>query len=183
MFDVDQFVRDCGAALDEAQPHLAVKEVLERAVRDATSVADALPPVRAEIVPLHVSPELTVLKVVWAPGMSFRPHNHLMWAAIGLYGGREDNVFYRRAPEGLKVTSTKALHTGDVALLGPDVIHGVSNPLATYTGAIHVYGGDLPSRAGRSEWDEQTFAEVDYDFERTVRYFEDANGPLDTLRC
>ena len=43
---------------------------------------------RRSIFPFHV---------VWAPGMRIRPHDHLMWAAIGLYAGQEDNTFYRRA--------------------------------------------------------------------------------------
>jgi predicted metal-dependent enzyme (double-stranded beta helix superfamily) len=175
MFDLERFVHDCRAAIGEPQPHLAVREVLERAVRDPDAVAEALPPQRAAITPLHVSPELTVLEVVWAPRMSFRPHNHLMWAAIGLYGGQEDNLFYRRGEQGLVASGGRQLRTGDVAVLGKDTIHAVTNPLGSFTGALHVYGGDLPSRPGRSEWDERTFEEVDYDFARTVRYFEDAN--------
>jgi predicted metal-dependent enzyme (double-stranded beta helix superfamily) len=91
MFDVDQFVHDCRAARTESQPAVAVKEVLQRVVQEPSSVATALPAERAAIAPLHVSPELTVPEVVWAPRMSFRPHNRLMWAAIGLYGGQEDN--------------------------------------------------------------------------------------------
>ena len=178
MFDVEEFVHDCTTALREAQPTLAVKEILQRAMSDPDLVAAALPPDRAEIAPLHVSAELTVLKVVWAPGMSFRPHNHLMWAAIGLYGGREDNVFYRRSGEGLAVSGGKELRTGDVALLGDDTIHSVKNPLRTFTGALHVYGGDLPARPGRSEWTDATLEEIAYDFDRTVRYFDDANRQL-----
>ena len=141
-------------------------------------VAAALPPQRAEIVPLHVSPELTVLKVIWAPRMSFPPHNHLMWAAIGLYGGQEDNRFFRRSGGGLALSGTRELRTGDVALLGENTIHAVTNPRQSFTGAIHVYGGDLPARTGRSEWDDETFQESDYDFACTVRYFEDANRQL-----
>src|SRR5687767_12786284 len=96
MFSVEEFVADCRAAIAADVDLVGVKRVLERAVGDPAAVAAALPVERAEILPLYVSPELTVLKVVWAPGMSFRPHNHLMWAAIGLYMGQEDNVFYRR---------------------------------------------------------------------------------------
>ena len=180
MFDVEEFVHDCTTALEETQPTLAVKDVLERVMSTPDLVAAALPAERAEIVPLHVAPELTVLKVVWAPGMFFRPHNHLMWAAIGLYGGQEDNVFYRRSDQGLALSGGRELRTGDVALLGDDTIHSVTNPLQAFTGALHVYGGDLPSRAGRSEWEDETFEEVDYSFERAMRYFEDANNRLGT---
>ena len=30
--------------------------------------------------------------------MTIMPHNHLMWAVIGVYSGREDNIFWRRVP-------------------------------------------------------------------------------------
>jgi predicted metal-dependent enzyme (double-stranded beta helix superfamily) len=172
MFDLDEFVAACVDAAAEREPRAAIKEVLERAVQRPDEVAEALPATRAELLPLHVSDELTVLKVVWAPGMRFRPHNHLVWAAIGLYGGEEDNTFYRRCGDGLEVAGGRALETGDVALLGEHTIHAVENPRRTHTAAIHVYGGDVTRLAGRSEWDESTGEEVDYDFVRTRRYFE-----------
>jgi predicted metal-dependent enzyme (double-stranded beta helix superfamily) len=171
MFDIDEFLAGCTEAVAETEPRLAVKQVLERAVQHPEQVAQALPATRAELVPLYASPQLSVLKVVWAPGMRFRPHNHLMWAAIGLYGGQEDNSFYRRAGEGITCSGGRTLRTGDVALLGDDTIHAVANPRQTYTGAIHVYGGDITTRPGRSEWDDDDGHEVDYDFERTRNYF------------
>lgn len=177
MFDVDELVSGCIEAMAETEPRLAVKEVLERALQDPDQVAQALPATRAELVPLHASEDLSVIKVVWAPGMRFRPHNHLMWAAISLYGGQEDNTFYRRSGEGVVVSGGRELQTGDVALLGDDTIHAVTNPRRTYTGAIHVYGGDITQRPGRSEWDDDSGQEVDYDFERTRRYFEDFQVP------
>lgn len=45
--------------------------------------------------------------------------------------------------------------------LGDDTVHAVANPPTTFTGALHVYGGDITKRPGRSEWDEQTGSEVD----------------------
>lgn len=79
-----------------AQPRLAIRDVLAEAVRDPAAVAAALPPTRAEIVRVHLTPQLTILKVVWAPGMTLGPHDHRIWAAIGVYSGGEDNSFYRR---------------------------------------------------------------------------------------
>jgi predicted metal-dependent enzyme (double-stranded beta helix superfamily) len=107
--------------------------------------------------------------------MRFRPHNHLMWAAIGMYGGQEDNAFYRRIGTGLAESGGQQLRASDVLLLGADTIHAVTNPLRTFAGAIHVYGGDITTRVGRSEWDEERGEEIPYDFERTRRYFEAAN--------
>ena len=172
MFEIDEFLSDCIQAMDDAEPRLAVKEVLQRAMRQPEQVSRALPATRAELVPLHASERLSVLKVVWAPGMRFRPHNHLMWAAIGLYGGQEDNTFYRRAGDGIIESGGRELLAGDVALLGDDTIHAVSNPREVFTGAIHVYGGNITARPGRSEWDDDNGAELDYDFERTRRYFD-----------
>jgi predicted metal-dependent enzyme (double-stranded beta helix superfamily) len=175
MFDVDQFVADCRAAVARDDALRSIKEVLERAMSTPGAVVNALPLERAEIVPLHVSAEVTVLKVVWAPGMSFRPHNHLMWAAVGLYAGQEDNTFYRRGPGTIEESGGRQIRVGEVALLGSDTIHAVTNPLQSYAGAIHVYGGDLPRATGRSEWTEPSLEEVAYDFDRTVRYFAAAN--------
>lgn len=180
MFDIEELIGECRRALAEAQPRLAIKEVLERAMSAPEQVARALRPDRAEAVPLYVSDDLSVLHAVWAPGMHFRPHNHLMWAAIGIYGGQEDNTLYRRIGSGITVSGGRELHTGDVALLGDDTIHAVANPRRTFTGAIHVYGGDITARPGRSEWDEATFEEVAYDFERVKRTFGEANSEAES---
>ena len=123
-----------------------MQEVLERAVRNPAEVAAALPATRAEIVPLHVQDDLTVLNVVWAPGMRIWPHNHLMWADIALYGGQEDNTFFRRTGGRVEAAGSRQLRTGDVAALGHETIHSVANPCRAFTGAIHVYGGDITSR-------------------------------------
>jgi predicted metal-dependent enzyme (double-stranded beta helix superfamily) len=176
VFDIDEFVADCTIAIKEAQPRLAIKELLERAVRHPEEVARALPATRAEVVPLYTSDDLTVMKVVWSPGLSFGPHDHRMWVAVGMYGGREDNTFSRRSGPGIVESGGQELSAGDVALLGDDAIHAVVNPLRAYTGALHVYGGNLPARSDRSEWDLATQTESSFDFERVTRQFEEANA-------
>ena len=45
---------------------------------------------------LHRAPDLTVLDVIWVPNQVTLPHDHRMAAVIGMYLGREDNVFWRR---------------------------------------------------------------------------------------
>jgi predicted metal-dependent enzyme (double-stranded beta helix superfamily) len=175
MFELDEFVADCVAARAETDPRRAIKDVLARAVSDGPAVARRLPAERAEIQRLHVSEDLTVIKVVWAPGMEIFPHDHRMWAAIGIYGGQENNAFYRRTPDGVVASGGKELREGDVALLGDDTIHAVANPKMTYTGAIHVYGGDFFTQP-RSEFDPVTFDEMPYDVERALALFEAANA-------
>jgi predicted metal-dependent enzyme (double-stranded beta helix superfamily) len=178
MFDLDEFLVDCRAAVRSQEPVLAVQDVLLRAVSDPRSVTDTLAVTQAELVPLHVDADISVFKAVWAPHMRIRPHNHLMWAAIALYQGEEENTFYRRTEDGIVPASARVIATGEVALLGPDTIHAVANPSGSFSAGIHVYGGDLMHRVDRSEWDDAN-VEVPTDFDRTLRYFAEANAALE----
>lgn len=175
MFDPDTFVADCISACGENEPLRAVKELLARAVSAPDALAAALPPDRAGITALHVSPELTVLKVVWGPGMTLGPHDHCMWAAIGLYTGGEDNAFFRRSGPSLVESGGRELRPRDVCLLGDDAVHSVTNPTAIHAGAIHVYGGDFFATP-RSEWRGSPYREEPYDVERVLARFEAANA-------
>jgi predicted metal-dependent enzyme (double-stranded beta helix superfamily) len=175
MLDLDAFIDDCVAARREAEPHRALKETLARAVSEPAQLAAALPPERAGLIRLHVSPDLTVLNVVWAPGMTFGPHDHRMFAAIGIYSGGEDNSFFRRGEASLVDAGGRSLRPSDVCLLGDDVVHAVANPTNQYTGAIHVYGGDFFTTP-RSEWRGEPYREEAYDVERAIAYFEAANA-------
>ena len=179
MFETERFVADCRAAFAEDATHKAVREVLASAVSDPAAVLNGLgQPKRAEIQKLFHSDALTIINVVWAPGMMVMPHNHRMWAVIGIYTGREDNVFWRRVkgtPNKIEAAGAKALSAMDAEPLGADIIHSVINPIDKLTGAIHIYGGDFFA-AERSEWDSMTLREHLTDGERTRRVFEDANA-------
>jgi predicted metal-dependent enzyme (double-stranded beta helix superfamily) len=174
MFDVDDFVARCRDAAAETESRAAIRDVLLRALSDPEALADALPPTRAEIVRLYVSPELTVLKVVWAPGMTLGPHDHRMWATIGVYSGGEDNKFYRRAGTSLTESGGRSLRPGDVCLLGSDAVHSVTNPTTEFAGAIHVYGGDFFTKP-RSEWRGDPLEEQPHDVGRLLATFAEAN--------
>lgn len=184
MFDIDQFVSDCRAALKDRASQAAVREVVARAVSDPVEILKALgAPQRAEIQKLYRSEDLTILNVIWAPSMMLLPHNHRMWAVIGIYTGREDNIFWRRVPgvPGGKVEAAgaRSLCEKDAVQLGHDIIHSVSNPIPRLTGAIHVYGGDFFG-VPRSEWDAETLLEQPCDGDRMARRFEQANERLKT---
>ena len=68
-FDLDRFIADCRDAFAEDPPQKAVRELVARAVADPARCCDALgEPRRARgSAGCYVSPELTVLNVVWAP--------------------------------------------------------------------------------------------------------------------
>jgi predicted metal-dependent enzyme (double-stranded beta helix superfamily) len=178
MFAVDDFVGDCLDALHTAGGHggAAVKEVVERAVSDPAAIEAALgPPAAAAVFSTWFrSDELTVLHVVWPPDVDLLAHDHKMWAAIGLYGGREDNRFFRVLPEGdLEVRDTKTLEAGDTTLLGNETVHAVANPSAAWTGAIHVYGGDY-FVSGRRMWPDPRRPAIEFDASRVMSVLEEA---------
>lgn len=101
MFDVARFIADCEAAIATDRGRNAVREVLEAAISDPEGMVAVMgKPKRAGVQPLHRSPRLTILHIVWPPSFTQTPHNHLIWAEIGVYSGREDNIFWRRcAPD------------------------------------------------------------------------------------
>ena len=96
MFDLDRFIEDC---LSLSRGEHAPKRVLERmreAVADPDAIKRAVAPLDAKVgvldAPLYRSPELTVLNVTLRPGVLSIPHDHRMWAVIGIYGGEDRHL-------------------------------------------------------------------------------------------
>jgi len=177
-FDRDGFIEDCVAANREQDGQSAVREVLQRAISDANAVLVGLgTPARAGLDVLLRSPTLTIFAAHWAPRMSLPAHDHRMWALIGLYTGREDNIFWRRDPDGIKAVAANVLFTGDVATLSADAMHSVTNPLLRFTGGIHIYGGDFFNMP-RSQWNPETLAEEPSDGATIRAMFERENERL-----
>jgi predicted metal-dependent enzyme (double-stranded beta helix superfamily) len=179
-FDLDQFISHCRKAVTEDAPQAAINEVLAQAVSDGSSILHALgEPKRAEMQKLYQRNDLTILNVIWAPWMTLLPHNHKMWAVIGIYTGREDNIFWRRLPADaggkLEAAGAKAPCEKDTVRLGHDIIHSVTNPIPRLTGAIHIYGGDFFG-VPRNEWDSETLLEQACDGQKMLRRFEEANA-------
>jgi predicted metal-dependent enzyme (double-stranded beta helix superfamily) len=179
MFDSHEFISDCRGALRESTPERAMREVVARAVAEPSAILRALgEPTRAEIQRVYHAPELTILNVIWAPYMTLMPHDHRMWAVIGIYSGREDNIFWKRVGDReqgrIEAAGARALSNRDVVPLGRDIIHSVTNPIPRLTAALHVYAGDFFEQE-RSEWDPETLVERPYDVQKAQRLFEEAN--------
>ena len=111
--------------------------------------------------------------MIWPPLISLLPHNHNMWASIGIYTGRENNIIWDRNNSIIKPTSAAALSAKDVYRLPDDVIHSVTNPITRFTGAINIYDGDY-FKPGRSEWDAETLRERPFDIENARVEFKKA---------
>ncbi len=175
-FEKDRFVAEVRGANRESDAQAAVAEVLKRAIATPAAVLATLgEPATAGIHVLYKDSGLTILNVIWAPLMVLLPHDHNMWATIGIYTGREDNITWRRAGSVIEATGAAALSTRDVLSLPNDVIHSVINPIERLTGAIHIYGGDFFA-PGRSEWDAATLKQRPFDLGNALRTFREADA-------
>jgi predicted metal-dependent enzyme (double-stranded beta helix superfamily) len=175
-FSRERFVEDCVAAHRSADGQAAVEEVLARAVSNHRQVlAELGAPREAGLDVLHRSASLTIFAAKWAPQMNLPAHDHRMWASIGIYVGREDNILWRRNDRGIEAYGAKVLFPGDVAALAADAIHSVTNPLQSYTAGIHIYGGDFFDTP-RSQWSQETLAEERSDGDVIKAMFERENA-------
>jgi predicted metal-dependent enzyme (double-stranded beta helix superfamily) len=181
VFDVDALLAELVACNDESDPRRAVHDALARTLATPGAVADALAPDAGGIELLHHTRDLTVINIAWAPHMRLMPHDHRMWAVIGIYGGREDNQFFRRTADGLDPTNDRRLDAGDVCALGAQTIHAVTNPTSRLAGAIHVYGGDFVNQP-RSQWGPGDLVERPFSMDTLGRQFVEANEAAGLVR-
>ncbi|MEH6355216.1 MAG: hypothetical protein V7760_04225 [Marinobacter sp.] len=181
--EIERFIADCITANEETDAQAAVNEVLARAVSAPAAVLAALgDPAKAGLNVLLSSPTLTIFAATWTPQMNLMPHNHLMWANIGIYTGREDNIFWKKTPDGIKAFGANALFVKDTAMLSEDALHSVTNPLQRFTGGIHIYGGDFFDTQ-RSQWNSETLEEEPSDGTRIREIFHRENERLGLPRC
>ena len=181
-FLIPTFIDQCVAALNADDPQTVIAQLLREALSDpATVLATLGSPEQAAVQRLYVADDLTITNITWTPKMTLPPHTHNMWAVIGVYTGREDNIFWRRihqhATGNIEAAGAKSVAAGDVITLDEHVIHSVTNPTPLFTGAIHVYGGNF-FEMERSEWDTVSLTESVYDTETRMALFDDENALL-----
>jgi predicted metal-dependent enzyme (double-stranded beta helix superfamily) len=184
VFEKEQFVSDIRAAMAEGDAQDAVYEVVQRAITDPTGIIKALgAPGKGRSDQLYMDADLTVTNVVWGSEMWVPPHDHTMWAVIGVYQGQEDNTFWREEQAGLQKQGGAELKTGDVRKLGENAIHSVKNPSSTQLcGAIHVYGGDFfGAIPQRHSWDPESLERGPYDYEFINSLRDEANRRMEAL--
>jgi predicted metal-dependent enzyme (double-stranded beta helix superfamily) len=165
MFDVQEFIVSCKQFVGAPDGASRVLDLIRSVVGDAEGIKSAVvsgertSPIRDAS--LFRSSELFVLNATLKPHVKSPPHDHRMWAVIGIYEGQENNIFYRRAAKGLEEIDRREIRAGEAILVGPEVIHAIENPLGSSTLGLHVYG-DLVA-AKRSMWHPGTGEELPYD--------------------
>ena len=167
MFDTEHFVVECLLASSESEPIPALKDVVSRAVSKSAALNARFP------VPmdpdddgiLHRSAELTVTSAIFPRGFTTGIHNHTMPAVIGLWTGSEDNLFYEQTSQGVLLAGSVRIEYGQVLALTTNAIHDVHVPPSSWSGALHVYLGDLIG-VNRSEWSVASMDAVPFDGEK-----------------
>ncbi len=115
------------------------------------------------------SPNLTMMRICFCPGLRTPPHDHSTWAAILMLSGRERNTMYRRCPlHGLDCTGDIVLDPGSVFRMDGDAIHVAECATNEPAVALHVYGGDL-DLLPRKVWHPHSYEEFPME---TCRYEE-----------
>jgi len=163
-FDVDRFVADCldAAATDDPVP--ALRDLMERAVSNPQALRDRFP---VPVDPhddgiLHHSSGLFVSSGIFPRGFETGLHDHSVPAIIGVWARHEDNLLYRRTNGGLEADGHRRVETGSVLVLDADAVHDVHAPADGWSGALHVYLGDLLA-VDRSSWADPTGRPIPFD--------------------
>ncbi|WP_421801701.1 hypothetical protein [Flagellimonas sp.] len=178
LVELQKFIEECIEANKDVDPQEAVKEVLKKGVSNPTAMLKAIgEPTEAGLKVFLRTKELTIFAASWTPQMNLMPHNHKMWANIGIYTGREDNIIWENQKRGLEANDVRCLFEGDVATLNTNAIHSVTNPLKRFTGGLHIYGGDFFATE-RSQWNPETLAEEPSNGDVIRDIFKEANEQL-----
>ncbi len=149
-----------------------VREVLAGFLADWEGAPDWVGPIEAgDFSVIHRDDALTIMNIIWPPGVITEPHNHNSWAVIGIYQGREDNLLWQRDGDGIVPRGALTLAAGDTYAMDRDDIHTAFNPSQSLTGAIHIYEGDFLTTPKR-EWDPITHEERPRIMAETFAKFE-----------
>lgn len=142
---IQELVERCRDAAATPEPLTGVMGVLEAFLHQPNleqrlGMAD-----RSTYEALYRGHDLLVLHGVVPPTpRPVDPHDHRMWAVIGVYDGQEDNQLFARTDDGtLEPTERFSVRAGEIRPLDASTIHSVHAAGGGYLGAVHVYGGDL----------------------------------------
>ncbi len=132
-----------------------IKPLLERVVSSGDSVPIEAFKARQDrftmnLIHLPTNKAFSIIGGVWTPGQTTPIHDHLTWALVGVYGGKEREALFRRTDDNsdtkhakLQLVGEKTNEKGHVTVLGKSGIHRVDNPFSNPAYSVHVYGRDI----------------------------------------
>lgn len=149
---IQELVERCRDAATTQEPAADVVEVLDAFLHQPRLEQQLGTADRSTYEALYRGRDLLVLHGVVPPTpRPVDPHDHRMWAVIGVYHGQEDNWLFVRTDRALELTERLSVRAGEIRQLDASTIHSVQAAGGGYLGAVHVYGGDLFATP-RSTW-------------------------------
>ena len=118
----------------------------------------------------------TITSVVFWQGYCTAVHNHGTWGLIGIWSGEEQEERFKQIDDGsradyvqLRSTSTSTNTPGSICHLIPpnEEIHRIRTVSLEPSYSIHVYGGDIFSKA-RQQYDLETGAIKEFQVKAVV---------------
>lgn len=141
-------------AADSDDPVTAVEKLLTDTVADPGPILDATPDAGEDETLYFEDDNLSIWRCRFQPHVLMPPHEHKLKVLIAGYSGGEKSILYRRAKSGLEEIGSVTVGSGDVVMLGEDVIHAVTADGDVPSHAIHVYFGPLMTlKRDLFDWD------------------------------
>lgn len=153
MMRIQELVERCRDAVTAQDPVATVMAELDAFLHQRNLEQQLGTAQRSTYEALYRGSDLLVLHGVVPPTPKpVDPHDHRMWAVIGVYHGQEDNQLYARTDDAaLEPIERFSVSAGEIRSLDSSTIHSVQAAGGQYLGAVHVYGGDLFGTP-RSAW-------------------------------
>lgn len=153
MMRIQELVERCRDAVTAQDPVATVMAELDAFLHQRNLEQQLGTAQRSTYEALYRGSDLLVLHGVVPPTPKpVDPHDHRMWAVIGVYHGQEDNQLYARTGDAtLEPIERFSVSAGEIRSLDSSTIHSVQAAGGQYLGAVHVYGGDLFGTP-RSAW-------------------------------
>ncbi|WP_417518597.1 hypothetical protein [Minwuia sp.] len=140
---LETFVTDARAAAVSDEPTSAVRGVLEDALTRADAFAALIAAQADDEVHLFEDETVSIWTCRFWPDVILPPHEHTIPVHIGVVGGVERNILYRRLYGELLQVFEKEVGRGDMLSMGADGIHAVTAAGPDPSLALHVYLGPL----------------------------------------
>lgn len=174
---VFEIVEQSARAAQDPNPCSAVRDTLKslrNRLDDVHEALDFCSCAKAEDAPdrqiFYRSPNLTMMRICFCPGLRTPPHDHSTWTAVLMLSGQERNTFYRRcAKNGLTPVGDVVLKAGSVLHMKTDTIHVAECATDQPAVALHVYGGDL-DLLPRRVWHPHTLEEFPMEMRRYEKF-------------
>lgn len=150
---LDSFTVDARTATGMDRPLEAVIDLMARTLADPAAIP--VPDLPENETMLFEDETVSIWHERFLPAEVLPPHDHGMFAVLGVYRGAESNRLYRPGGGALRPAGELILRAGEFHVFGPGDVHAVTALGGAPSLGLHVYLGPL-TRVARSLYDWET---------------------------